>query len=573
MAEIPPAYRKSINQNYFCPGEQLQRFGGKTESPEMTRALGGRKWGEVNAEVGRRTALYEEGAFFLGLIPIYLESFSNLKDNFLSRLVFNSFKGSADGLEGMRDQEMYGKAYGHGVDEMPELNMDKDDLLDESKAIGKLGYADDWLQNERESKLYDEYVVPTVGAWSRQIAKVKSVVHFVSGFLGNAWSNAIQAGLDFLPRIWWRLRFFTTALHSNSVTSMWELIKSPFTGEFSKVSRKLGKMADQYFVNKNGKKHKTDKNAGLVRYCSMYLDRMKDHCNAIIDPKAALLRKCKDGFLTRVTNAEREQDPNKSLAQGFVNPNSKEDQNEQRRLALTDFTGPICAVFGLIGTVIFDPLKSIWEIFGIEKGKNLINALSASRKSFSLINYVFRFVMDEYNQGSTFQDLEKYMKNGKPNKAVSELYHARLARRTNAIFGGITAGIEIVEPFTCLGQSEENTDEPKGMWNACKEIFLKAGNVLFLRFFSKRREVQGRLHQLQGIAKEALGLDYVRDEDYLKLSDEDYDRAMKNLPSRARDNKQGNFLDTLIGGFTGLIETVKAKCTGEDKYPHYNLAA
>ena len=572
MAEIPPAYRKSINQNYFCPGEQLQRFGGRTESPEMTRALGGRRWGEVNAEVGGETTLLEEGAFLLRFIPIYLESFFNLKDNLPLRLISNLFTGGTDGLEGMRDQKMYGEAYGHGVDEMSELNMDKDDLLDDSKAIGKLGYADDWLQNERE-RMYGEDVVATVGAWSRQTAKVKPIAHFVSGFLGSSWRNLIQTGLDFFPRIWWRLRFLTVALHSNSVTSMCDLVKSPFTGEFSNVSRKLGKMADQYFINKNGKKHKTDKNAGLVLYFSMYLDRMKDHCNAIIDPKAALLRKCKDGFLTRVTDAEREQDPNKSLAQGYVNPNSKEDQNEQRRLALTDFTGPICAIAGLLGTVVISPVKIILDLCGVEKGKNIWSALDASRKSFSLLNYVFRFVMDEYNQGNNYKDLEKYMKNGKPNKAISELYHARLARRTNAVIGGIMAATNIVEPLLWLGQSEENTDEPKGIWDFCFKSFLSFNNVFFLRFFSKRREVQGRLHQLQGIAKEALGLDYVRDEDYLNLKDEDYNQAMKKLPSRARDNKQGNFLDTLISGFTGLIETVKAKCTGEEKYPHYNLAA
>lgn len=369
---------------------------------------------------------------------------------------------------------------------------------------------------------------------------------------------------------------FGKSLHSNFVTTVWDLTRLKFMSFFNDDSAKdyanktkeLGKKSNEYFIGKDKNyNYNSNSNSGLGTYVSMLTDRMSEHWQNIWDPKAALERKSRSkeegGFLERTNEAERKADKNKSFENGYVDPNSEHDQKEQRRLALVDFTGPICAGLGLVGTVLFDPLKIIWSAAGIERGAGLINALSASRKSFSLINYVFRFIMPELNAGKEYQKLEELMKKeGGPTKAVAERYYALKSRHHNALIGMAMAAGNICEPFLHLKRGVIGDSK---FGNFLIDSVIKFNDTFFLRFFSKRREVQGRLEHLKVMAQEKLGKQHISNEDYANLSNTDFDELMKNRATVLPDSER-NIVDSAVGLLSGLLTTVKDACSGKSGY-------
>ncbi len=378
--------------------------------------------------------------------------------------------------------------------------------------------------------------------------------------------------------MWWRLRFFKNALHSNFVTTVWDLTKFRFMSLFGSEdasknyvskTKELGNLSNEYFKGKNNNgEYKNIENPGLGTYVNMLTDRIAEHWHAIWNPKAALVQKSKPkekgGFLNRTSDEERKADPSKRFENGFVDPDADYDQKEQKRLAAVDFTGPVCAALGLVGTVVFDPLKLIWGAAGFERGKNLVNALSASRKSFSLINYVFRFIIPEMNESRSYKDREKDMNDDKnPNKkAVTELYYAKKSRYYNSVIGMAMAVGNIFEPVLHLKRGIIGDSK---FGNFLIDTVIKFNDTFFLRFFSKRREAQGRLNFLQAWAQEKLGTEFVKDENYTdaRLSDGEFDKAMNG---RAMLPLEPSFIDKILDKAVSTLKSVKDACSGEASF-------
>ena len=571
MTDISPIV--SPNQNYQWSADRADPTD-KTKWTERSNALCGEEWGLRNAKVGGETANGMELNFLIGIVRNYFNSFFSAEENPFIGFIVRALTGCSDGLEGKRDQGMYGIAYGHGLDEFSDLS--PEELKDENRNLSRFDkkedrYGDDLFQNERQKALYGERIVSKSGEWATKTSKVKPVAYFVSGILGNSWRMGVQTVLDFPAKIWWRIRMFGKSIHGNFVTSIWDLTKFKFLSVFSRDASKkyndkvqeLGKMSNEYFKNKYGDKYTEQIDPGLGTYLKVPFDRLKEHWKNIWDPKAALEQKCKDGFLKSITEEERLADPSKTFSNGCVVLDSKDDQREQKRLAATDFTGPICATLGLIGTVIFDPLKVIWNTAGFESGKNLICALSASRKSFSLINYIFRFIIPEMNAGKECKKLKSLMEEEGPNKkAVAERYYALKSRYHNAITGMAMAAGNICEPFLHLKRGIIGESR---FGNFLIDSVIKFNDTFFLRFFCKRREVQGTLEHLKTITQKALGKQHLSNADYAELKDEKFDELMKSraleLPSSTPE-----VINSVITWWADKLERVKKACTGEIHY-------
>ncbi len=558
-----PVVSPNENCYYRSPGEKVRLL-------ERSSAFRGKSWGKINAEIGGASATKLELAFAFGLLEKYLKWFLNPEENPIVGFIVRALAGSADFLEGKRDQEMFG-IYGHGV---PELSGKSSEETSSEKAMlsnfnkKEDAYVDDYMQNKRQ----DDRLVSKSGEWATWAAGLKPIPHFISGILGNSWRVGIQTVLDLPARCYWRVRFFGKSLHSDFVTTIWDLTRFKFLSlfgssdastKFKNEAKKVGEMSDKYFQSTD-LKYKSEANAGLGLYVKMLIDRMKEHGKSIRDPKAALKRKCDAGLLKEVKDKN---DPNKNFEKGYVDLNSKDDQKEQRRLGLVDFTGPICAALGLLGTVAFDPLKIIWGACGFETGKNLICALSASRKSFSLIHYIPRFLMTEMHEGESYKKLdEKYMNSGKePNEAISELRYARKSRYNNAILGMVMAAGNICEPILHLKRGIIGDSR---FGNFLVDTIIRF-NDSFFRFFSARRGAQGREEYLKAALQEKRGKEFINDAEFVdalsKLENTDFDSLMKGRVLESQEQDPG-IIGSGVKWLAKNLDRVKKACTGEDAY-------
>ncbi len=571
----------SADQNCHWSADRVEPAD-RSKWVERSDSLRGKNWGERNARVGGETSVGMELDFLLGTVKNYFTSFFDLEESPVLGFVVRALTGSSDFLEGRRDQKMYSELYGHGVDEL--TSRSTEELKHEEGIINGFDkpedrYGDDLVQNERQKALYGERVVSKFGEWSTQLATVKPIAYFVSGILGNSWRTGTQTLLDLPARVWWRARMFGKSIHGNFVTSVWDLTKFKFlslfgnkeaTGKFKAKANELGAASDEYFKNKYGDAYKEQANPGLGLYLKMPFDRLKEHWQNIWDPRAALEKKSdpKTGFLKRITKEERDTDPSKTFSNGYVVLDSVDDQREQKRLAATDFTGPVCAGLGLLGTVVADPLKILWGAAGFEKGKDVINALSASRKSFSLINYVFRFIIPEVSAGEEYKQLEKdYMNSPEgPNKAIAELYYAKKSRYGNAMIGMAMAAGNICEPLLHLKRGIIGDSK---FGNFLVDTIIKFNDTSFLRFFSKRRETQGRLEYLRAGVQEKLGKEFATNAEYVdalsKLSDQDFDKIMEGRTLELPEQEQG-VVDSFVRGCTEKFKGIKETYTGEAGY-------
>lgn len=440
------------------------------------------KWGIANTETGRQTTNALDAAFMLGVVKNYFSSFldpdgSNKVIGFFTRIL--STVSSL--LEGKRDELMYRRVYGVGADQNFES---PNEILDQELTLTKLPYIDDCLENKRQELLYGERVVAKLGKLATDAARVKPVAHVVSGLIGEEYRKAVEALLDMPARFYWRTRFFGNSLHYNFITTMWDLItlgtKSIFNSssreQLYKKTNELGELSKDYFKRKYGSSTNNSR-GNLNLYLKMLLDRLGQHWKDFLDPKRALEEKRK---------------------LGIIQTSDPIDESYQKLISFTDFTAPFCAGLGLFASTIFDPLKAIWGVFGLEKGKHLINALSTSRKTFQLLNYIPRFILFEWQQGSQYTDLQEDVMNGTASEATKQLYYARKGRFINALLGMVMAVGNVFEP---IGHYFRNNFEDNRFLNFLFDTFVKFNDDFFVRFFSKRRECQGRIAFIKAAVK------------------------------------------------------------------------
>ncbi|GEM_PF-2277400 len=559
-------------------------------APQFSAAHGGGKWAQINSKYGRTTTNYMECAFGIELIKNYFASFLDPENNIFVGSLVKGLNVVSGFLTGKRDEGMY-EVYTWGQNSYKENYLKEEDLKDQARAINKVELMDDALENQRQGVLFGEKVIPKLWEWAGNTAKIKPIMSVVSGFLGNSYRTTIDTLLDFPARVLWRARFFTSAFHGNFVTTVTDLttswVKSFFSqngvNEYNQVLKGMKEKAVNYFKAKRPKEEKIPNKSEIGLYVEMLKDRMGEHLKGFRNPKEVLMEKIDRKFFQEVTvEEEKNRDSSKSLEHGFVGVDRRNEKKDpvtgktdpttikiserdcaiQSRASFTDLTGPICAGLGLIGTVIFDPLKCIWGIAGIETGKNLINAASASRKSFSMFNYLTRFILQEQDEGSQYTKIEELIKNNpdpKSDKALAELYKAQKDRHRNSILGIALTVSNILEPYFHLRKSAFAENR---FFNFLFNTFVSFNDDFFLRFFSKRRECLGRIENLKNIAQGALNKSHIINADYLKITNEQFDTATKVNGQPIQEGKPG-FLDTYSTWFSGAVDTFKQAWHGE----------
>lgn len=565
------------NQNRYIPGE---------EKPLLSSAQSGREWAKANIDSGRYTSDLLEVSFWVDIVKNYFNSFLDPKENVFVGAVTKTLNAVSGFFDGTRDKIMYEDVYAKGLDEVNKGKLSSEQIANQEESLGDDIFRDDMLENNLLQTNHNERIIHKFWTMATKMASIKPYVSLVSGFLGDGLRSVVDTVLETPGRGLWRLRFFPGALHANFVSTVWDLAKSKFLSvfgnkearaEFDKKCTEVGKLSQKYFENKYKREAKpVDEKPGLGLYVKMLKDRMKGHWEGIWSPEKTLQRKLEDGFLTPTSKLERKEDSGKTMGKGFVSVdekgkvNSESDIKHQRMLSISDFTGPICAGLGLVGSFVFDPLKVVWSASGITTGKNLINALSASRKSFSLFNYIFRFINEEIAQGKQYLKLASAInsKDGgaEPKKAVREMYYAMKGRYVNGLLGMAVACGNIVEPFFHLFRSsfEENK-----LANFLFGVYLKFNDNGLVRLFSKRRECMGRIEDINALVGQKMDSKKpISIKDYSKITDSEFDQYVESRTESTGKTGIGAivrpFLSRLTNAYDGVVKAFTGDYEGID---------
>ena len=563
-------HRVYHNQNYHMPGEKV---------PLESYSHTGEKWARTNLRVGKETSNYLELACLIDVVSNYFNSFLEPENNKFVAFIVKGLRACQGYLEGERDKGMYKEVYSKGLDEVTRGDLTDEQILNQEKPLSLGMFRDDFLANKLLEVNHKERWIPKLWKWATECAKIKPAISLISGFLGDKISTVIYTVTETPARLLWRARFFPGALHANFVTTVLDLAKLKMMSIFNNKEatiqlneklKEVDRLSMEYFENKY--KGKPKDKQGFRLYVHMLGDRMKEHWNGIVSPKETLERKVKDGFLKPTTMEERQITRDRTIGKGYVDLNSQADISHQRTTSITDFTGPICASLGIVGTVVFDPLRAIWVSAGMNKGKNVINALSASRKSFSLLNYIFRFIKTEIDQGSKYATLEKLVNPGAngstPSKAVKELYHAMKTRYITGLGGMLIAAGNIVEPIFHLFKSRfEDNRFANFLFNIYTRSFNDNGLVWI---FSQRRECQGMIEHIDSIVGDKVTANkQITNNDYRNISDLEFNEAMQGInlgpatssisePYLSRITNGYNFVKkAFVGNLEGLDLDVK----------------
>lgn len=514
IQEILPPQRFSIEQPYHFPGQyEPQTTGARGDISTSHESRD--RWGLVNIDAGGRSANLSTMAFFIGMIQKWVCNFQDPENNFFARWFDKLLYTASSMLEGQRDSEMYQNIYGMGIGK----DLTKEEIQDQNLTMrsGKVPYIDDWLENKNQESLYGEKLVPWFGELAHNAARIKPFSNGITGlFLGRELGRSIEVLLDLPARIYWRLRFYGTALHANFVMAAWNLVKfrtlsffnNPAKTDFKKLVSDLGNKSGEYFKNKYPSDHSNLINGktGLALYWSMLKDRMSEHWGGIskTGAKKILERKVEDKFLVPIIGEIKEEDdaeqleksgllvrkknPERTLSRGYADPNYKGDIAEQRRLSIVSFTAPIVATLGLISTVVFVPLKCVWGITGMEKFKYTVDVLASSGKSFQLFNYLFRFIIPEMQEGSGYKELESSATKENASEPLKQLYQARKMKYKNALLGLMVTAGSLFEPF---GHFFKQSFIDNKFYHFLFDTLIKFNDDFFLRFFSERRKCMG----------------------------------------------------------------------------------
>ena len=484
------------NENYIWNGARRRSPGyappviGKDEILHKSNQI----TGTANRVVGQKCVGELDGSFIASIAKFFLDFVGS--ENVIVKYATRIFDAVHAYLFGKRDTDMYNYIFSHGI------NATEDEIINQKKAITEgiqtrkgINRVDDLLVNEQEI-VYGERVVGLFGRLATKAANLKPWVNSLGALFGDRFRSAIETLSDIPARAYWRFRFFGQSLHGNFVTTIWDLGRLGFMSlfnpkartEFTKLTDNLKTQSTDY-LKKRGISYGDDAGWRSL-YSKVIGDRLKEHWTTAVSEDKAIkvLEEKNRAGLIKFKNETKDNRRNEMIS-------------EQRISSMTDFTGPISAAFGLAASFIFDPLSCLWKVFNIEKGKNLISFGSSLRKPLHLLNYIFRFMLPELKEGSKVFELNKQIKSSDATEATKQLYLARRDRYINALFG-ITMSIgSIFEPLVHL---KSQLFESNRFMTFMKNIFLRFNDCGLLRFFSRRREVQGRIIQLRSLAREEL---------------------------------------------------------------------
>ena len=522
------------NFNRFFPkdwvgGERVQQRSlahGDNELPKTKET-----WGVANWETGRLGSNFLDVKSGLDLVDCFLGAFSgeSPEEPSLARRIFGSL-GSFFG--GMRDKVMYERLYGMGVGE----ELTDEQILDQRRTLEKAPYEDDYLENLRQSKMYGETGVAALMKWATYAASIKPLLQLGTGLIfGEQARQSVEALADKPAQVAWRARFFGSSLHGNFFTSWLNLLwlgpASLFSGKakekLSGIVSDLGKNSKSYFENK-GEKDKCEGKSDFGTYLSMLADRVKEHWRAFRNPEAEIEEKKKAGM----------------IKEGEMSVHG------QRWSALSELVAPFCGFFGIVSAAIFDPLRIVLNLAGVEKGKNLLGFLATSRKTFQTLAYIPRFIIPEYLEGEKYKQLEEEVKNGTATEATVQLYQARKHRYINSIVGAIGMTGSALEPIGHLfGLGSSENSFTKFAFNFGTRI----SDNLFMRFFTARRQCQGIIGYIKSLALQ-------RSKDDTQKLDVTYDEMQKQAIN-TRENTpvmKGDFLTTAVMWLSNMVNGIKS---------------
>ncbi len=474
-------------------------FANPADARQRTRIMGhpsaGEKsvarFGSLNSEIGGYSENCLDISATLGVVSDFIKSFFSNSESLLLKGVDRVISATSIFFSAKRDQLMY-LLFGDGVDGDVYASVKHENNPFDANEVPKLqtqlrGHVDDLAENLGQKQAYGESVVPFFGWLATLSAKVKPIVSPLAAFLPANFQNAIDSTIDLGARSWWRMRMFGTSLHANFLTSMVNLAKNGIMSIGSSKAREdlrtqvtgLGDFAKRYFqAEGNQELANSTTHSSMGLYTKMLADRVRSHWNNVWMDKDELVQNLKN---------------KKVLVDG--DPTSPRDL---KLMAISELTAPFCSAIGLAGTFIFEPLKILGKFMGIERGMNLINALSTSRKATHLFNYIFRFIVPEINGGrDTIKALEECINNNTATEIQRQLYFTAKTKERNGIFGMFVASGNIVEPIMHLlglGNSENNLT--KFAFN----LFTRFNDTGLLRFFSTRRHTFGNEAIIRSIA-------------------------------------------------------------------------
>lgn len=493
----------------------------------------GPNWADANHRVGANCVGQLDLSSLFGVISDWFCCFQD-QDNGVVKSISNIFKATSDFFFGVREADMYTGIYSAGIDKVSD-----EDIKDQGRMKDE-PFIDDYLEN---ANILKDRVINKFWRATTWISKWEPGIFILSPFLGRKWSDLIFSLCQTMSRATWRLTYFMPAtFHNNVIETWWDLGRLKFMSIFSRNAQEeyktfagnLEKMAREYDKKVYPEKSEIGNRSGTSAYMWMLGDRMEQQRKGIFDPEAVLEEKVKSGQLEgEFTLNEGEIRPEeKSLEKGWTIPDSPEDKAFQKRISLVNYTAPFCAIAGLIGTLIFEPLRCLWDVCGFEKGKGLISMLANIRGPASLINYTFKFFLPEKEAGEQgYNKWKNYIKDGTANETVYQLYKAAKGRMLNGYFGIGLLGASFVDTFGQMFRSFEQESRSENFLYSLVSRFVGTG---FVRYFSARRRDWGLTEKIY-LALEKLGIEAgkLKPEEFVEkvkgISDEQFLKTMESL--------------------------------------------
>lgn len=496
----------------------------------VSSAQEGEKWARVNSDVGGTCVKLLDVSFLCGMVSDYFGCFQD-QDNVAVRFASNLWNAFSGAAFGYREERMYEDIYAKGIDAV-----NVEDINDQEKIKEKISFFDDYLENAHFTR---DSVIR--GSWklTTRVAQVSAPLLFVSSFLGRKWNDLIFSLSQTPSRGTWRFTYLLAPIfHGNFLETItkatWLKLKSFVSDdaktELNNLSDRLEKSAYEYAQGVHGNKSALGDKKGFEAYKWMLKDRLSQFKRGMSEPGKVLEDKIKMGNLDQTTAQERAANPEKNIQHGYVDPTSETDKKIQKTNSIVSYTALPCALVGLLGTFVFEPLRAVSSVLGLERGNRFLSFMANLRSPASLINYYFKFFLPEQEAGRKYKDYEQHVNNGTANEVLKQLHKAEKGRFLNSYVGFGIFGASFIDSFGQLFRSFSSDNKIQNFMFTTVSRLVGTG---FMRYFSARRRDLGKLRQIHLALDQILGKTSLSNETLLSVDDKKFNEVMESLGSRA----------------------------------------
>ena len=525
------------------------------------------QWGAVNKELGTSGKNYIRGGLFFDFVSNALDFFGDNQFINVTKTILRSGKFV---LFALRDFIKY-SIYGRGVNSLSSGLLEDSYFLDQRKTQQMLGIVDDYqvdrfidesMKRQAETNNPDGVAKRGICSQLWELA-TKSTVHKLWGYplvpFLNMFKNGLGSILFYSLDVWaallWRFRFLRS-FEMNSPDRLpkfvlYKVLSNFSTGFKNKCEEIAGPARDtsiNYLKSQFGEGYKTDGKSASDLYQEAFWTRVKEHKDGCKEPKKELERKISRGDCIKASS-----DLTARPSKGVVDPNSPLDQGYQRDHSFTDLVGPFVGLAG-IGIVLFvEPIKCLMSVFNIERGKNLINAISSSRIMLSSVRYFTQLVRPLERESNVLDSrIKKESERGKPNEALMELCRVRDKMKAAATEGKIAGMISALVPIGHLIRPWFPENKLFNFLFNCADTYNENSIPLL---FSARRGALGEGVLLDAKARQAnVDIAKLSNTDLNSLSTEAEDRTKSFMGDsnvlpmvKAADKYVSNWMEALIG--------------------------